>query len=111
MRSLFLSESVHVSNVCIHDYSIHETASQPQMKERRAQHRRRVLKRGTITFNKGYGCFGCQIRNMTDQGVMIEMGETSGVPTQFLFKSDDEAFVPARAVWRSANRMGIVFDG
>ena len=34
--------------------------------EKRAAHRRRVLKAGTILFNKGYASYGCQIRNLND---------------------------------------------
>lgn len=77
--------------------------------EKRGEHRRRVLKTGVMLFNKGYASYGCRVRNLTDKGAMVEMGETSGVPTEFDFRLDGKNSVPASVIWRTADRMGIQF--
>lgn len=77
--------------------------------EKRGFHRRRVLKSGTLQFNKGYTTFGCRIKNLTDSGAMVEMGETTGVPHSFNFAMDGVATVPATIIWRTSSRMGIKF--
>ncbi len=77
--------------------------------EKRSEHRRRVLKSGTLYFNRGFNSFGCRIRNLTDSGAMIEMGETTGVPHQVDFQSDGIGPVKADIIWRTQNRMGLQF--
>jgi len=78
--------------------------------EKRACHRRRVLKTGEIRFNNGYASFGCQVRNMHEHGVMVEMGETTGIPHQFDLDIDGVGSVSARMIWRTYNRIGIEFS-
>lgn len=77
--------------------------------EKRSEHRRRVLKSGVMLFNKGYASYGCRVRNLTDNGAMVEMGETAGVPSEFDFRMDDRKSVPAHVVWRTSDKMGIQF--
>ncbi len=80
------------------------------LKEKRSVHRRRVLKSGVMLFNKGYASYGCRVRNLTEQGAMVEMGETAGVPSEFDFRMDGKNAVPAHVVWRTNDRLGIQFS-
>ncbi|MEM9330564.1 MAG: PilZ domain-containing protein [Pseudomonadota bacterium] len=89
--------------------SVSNTACEAEFSEKRGEHRRRVLKSGTFLFNKGYASYDCTIRNLTDTGAMVEMGETTGIPQQFDFRMDNETPVPARLVWRTNSRIGIQF--
>ena len=77
--------------------------------EQRGLRRRRVLKRGLIDFNNGYSRFSCVVKNLTDSGAMLEMGETTGMPSRVGFQMDDLKPANAEIVWRSANRIGIRF--
>lgn len=77
--------------------------------EKRCEHRRRALKTGTLIFNKGYASYGCTIRNMNDAGVMVEMGETTGIPQEFKFRMDDSTLIDAQMIWRTKDRIGIQF--
>lgn len=78
--------------------------------EKRRLHRRRVLKSGTITLSKGFSRFSCRVRNLTDFGVMLEMGETTGIPQEIDFEMDGGASMLARVVWRTQDRMGLSFE-
>lgn len=78
--------------------------------EKRACHRRRVLKGATVRFNKGYGSYGCRVRNLTEGGALLEMGETTGLPHHFEFQLDGAPSVPAEIVWRTAQKIGIKYS-
>ncbi len=79
--------------------------------ERRAEHRRRVLKGGSILFNKGYGALGCKVRNLNDQGALLELGETTGMPQSFDFQvTGEKKTKSASIIWRDLNRIGVRFD-
>ena len=78
--------------------------------EKRAEHRQRVLKPGTLLFNKGYASFACTIRNLNEGGAMVEMGETTGIPHEFDFRMDGKNTIPSSMVWRTRNRIGIKFE-
>ena len=78
--------------------------------EKRAERRRKVLKGGTILFNKGYASFGCRIRNLTEHGAMVEMETTGGIPSEFEFRvSNVSKPVTANIIWREPTRMGLQF--
>lgn len=92
------------------DQNAHNTLPDTaQSQEKRSEHRRRVLKSGVMLFNKGYASYGCRIKNLTEKGAMVEMGETAGVPSEFDFRMDGKSAIPANVVWRTADRMGIQF--
>lgn len=89
------------------DMSQNETA-RPEL---RAMHRNRVLKGGTVYFNKGYASFQCKVRNMNEKGALLEFGETHGIPTEFEFKtSSDDVKIPAKMIWKSKSHVGISFS-
>lgn len=78
--------------------------------EKRAEHRRRVLKSGVMLFNKGYASYGCRVRNLSENGAMVEMGDTAGVPSEFDFRMDGKSVIPASIIWRTRERIGIQFN-
>lgn len=88
-----------------------ETGDDTIFNEKRHWQRRRVLKRGTISFNKGYSRFSCVVRNLCGQGALLELGETTGIPHQFSFEMEDIAPIHSKIVWRTSNRIGIQFMG
>lgn len=90
-------------------HSSNDHKQETAFSEKRFEHRRRVLKTGTILFNKGYASYGCQVRNLNDRGAMVEMGETTGIPHEFQFRMDGVNSVPASIVWRTSSRMGLKF--
>ena len=75
--------------------------------EKRVSHRRRVLKGATLNFNNGYGSFECRVRNLTEFGAMLEMGETLGVPNRFELKLDEHHSTVAEIVWRTERKVGV----
>lgn len=78
--------------------------------ERRADHRRRVLKGGNIFFNKGYGAYDCQIRNLSDGGALINMEDSSGLPGVFDFAvSGEDERRSATISWRKRGMAGVKF--
>jgi len=78
--------------------------------ENRSERRRRALKIGTVLFNKGYTSYACRIRNITDNGVMVEMESTGGIPSEFDFRiKDDVKKRSAKIIWREPARMGLRF--
>jgi hypothetical protein len=88
---------------------VNENVPKPDRPERRAVHRRRVFKGAVLTFN-GLGAFEGVVRNQTEQGALLALGDTAGVPASFdLAISLDEATRPAQVRWRSLNAIGVEF--
>jgi hypothetical protein len=80
------------------------------MDERRAVPRLRVLKAGTIAFNHGAG-ISCRVRNLSAAGACLEVTSPIGIPDRFVLAIDGEpALRPSRMVWRTENRIGVVFE-
>lgn len=78
--------------------------------ERRAWRRQRVLKGGTLRFNKGYGALECRVRDLSEGGARLLFGDTAAVPSTFQFRvSDEKSFRDATVRWRSMTDMGIAF--
>lgn len=81
----------------------------PIMEERRSNQRHRVLKAGTISFERG-GTIDCQVRNLSDHGACLEVASPVGIPETFtLAIPKDSIRRPARVKWRKASRIGIAF--
>lgn len=79
--------------------------------ERRGAPRRRMLKGGTLSFNKGYGALECVVRNVSERGALLAFGETSAVPAAFdLAIKGEGAARPAHVRWRSMTAVGVSFD-
>ena len=78
--------------------------------EQRSTRRRRVLKTGNIHFNKGYNAYSCRVKNITDDGVMVEMEDSSGLPGRFDFIiGGEDKTREATVCWRTQGKAGIRF--
>jgi PilZ domain len=76
--------------------------------ERRAEHRHRVLRAGTIKFDGGW--INCMARDMSSTGAMLNVTSSAGIPDYFtLILSPDGRHIPCRVMWRQQIRVGIVF--
>jgi hypothetical protein len=78
------------------------------MEDRRAKHRQRVFKAGTIEFD-GSGV-DCTIRNMSPTGAALDVATPIGIPHEITLNimSRDER-QSCRIVWRKEKRIGVVF--
>jgi PilZ domain-containing protein len=86
-----------------------DNAPKPDRPERRSAHRHRVLKGAVLTFNS-LGAFEGVVRNQSERGAMLALGDTAGVPASFdLAISLDETTRPAQVRWRSMNAVGVEF--
>ncbi len=80
------------------------------MEERRKVQRHRVLKRGSIAFNRAGG-IDCHIRNVSPIGACLEVASQIGIPDAFLLVIDHDHFrCPCHVVWRTPTRVGVEFD-
>jgi hypothetical protein len=80
------------------------------MLERRKAARHRVLKTGTITFNRAGG-ISCMVRNISGAGACLEVESPIGIPDDFTLLVDiDHLRRPCRVSWRKDKRIGVVFD-
>lgn len=78
--------------------------------ERRSQTRQRVLKGGTLTFNRGYGALECVVRNLSARGARLAFGDTAAVPPRFVLKiSADGPARPVHVRWRTMTDIGVEF--
>jgi hypothetical protein len=76
--------------------------------EKRAEHRRKMLKGGTLYFNKGYSSLECVLRDISSAGARIQMGETFGMPSRVLLKlSGEETRYEATVRWRNSRNIGL----
>lgn len=78
--------------------------------ERRATVRQRVFKGATLTYNRGFGALECTVRNQSDSGARLSLGETIGLPPQFELTIAGEQPRSARVIWRSMIAAGVAFD-
>lgn len=79
---------------------------------RRIDHRARTFKGGRIVYNGGYAAADCTVRNLSEGGAMIEIGQVFGIPSEFiLYINPDRDGRPCRVAWRSGTRMGVTFTG
>lgn len=80
------------------------------MLERRKTSRHRILKPGTIAFNRGGG-ISCMVRNISEAGACLEVASPLGIPDDFtLVIESDHVQRPCRVAWRREKRIGITFN-
>jgi hypothetical protein len=77
--------------------------------ERRAMPRRRVLKGGVLSFNRGYGALECVVRNESAGGALLSFGETSAVPAAFDLTVKGAEARRAQVRWRGMTLVGVAF--
>jgi hypothetical protein len=82
---------------------------QPADKRRALRHR--TLKGALIAFKDGAFTFDCVVRNLSAVGANLSVATTDGIPKHFELHFDDRS--PGQiceVVWRSENRMGVLFE-
>ena len=80
------------------------------MLERRDSTRHRVLKAGTIAFNRA-GVISCRVRNISETGACLEVESPVGIPDQFtLLIENDHLHRPCHVSWRKEKRIGVTFE-
>jgi hypothetical protein len=78
------------------------------MGEMRLQQRRRVLKAGKILFANGACTLDCTIRNITDEGAMLQVEHSVSVPDSFqLYEPGRQMLHEARVVRRASHLIGV----
>jgi hypothetical protein len=79
------------------------------MNERRSSPRHRVLKAGTIEFNRAGGV-SCTVRNLSATGACLEVESPLGIPESFdLMIASGQIINHCKVVWRSVHRLGVAF--
>jgi hypothetical protein len=81
---------------------------EPRQNEQRQEQRSRVLKGGTLSFNRGYGALECVVRNVSAHGAKLSFGETGAVPQQFSLRiGPDGEWRQAEVRWRGMTEVGV----
>jgi hypothetical protein len=79
------------------------------MDEKRNIQRHRILKSGTISFNRGGG-IDCMVRNLSTTGACLEVASPLGIPDDFnLIIVGDHDHHPCHVAWRSEKGIGVAF--
>jgi hypothetical protein len=77
--------------------------------QQRARPRRRVLKGGKIVFHKGYSVIDCLVRDLSEAGARLKLGDVVGVPAEFILRVAGAPDRACRVIWRSAEEIGVEF--
>lgn len=78
--------------------------------ERRRAPRQRTLLGGVVMFNGRRSTLDCAIRNLSDDGALMMLSDAVALPQAFEIEIPSrQRQYAARAVWRSGERIGIVF--
>ena len=77
--------------------------------ERRAAIRQRVFKGAVLSFNRGFSTFECVVKNLSDGGARLNLGDTFPVPSECTLRFADKVQRPVSVRWRSATGIGVQF--
>jgi hypothetical protein len=78
------------------------------MDESRRAVPRRVLKSGTIEFDRG--AYSCAVRNLSEAGAALDVPCAVAIPHEFrLIMDTDQLNRHCRVIWRKQNRLGVAF--
>jgi hypothetical protein len=80
-----------------------------QVKTSRACIRQRRLKEARIVFNGRKSVLSCLVRDVSDSGFRIKIGEPFRVPDIFELSMPGRAARPARKVWIGTDELGAAF--
>jgi hypothetical protein len=79
------------------------------MTENRTAPRRKVFKRGSITFSGA--AFDCTVRNLSSQGAGLDVASPLGLPSSFTLVIESDQFIRrCHPVWSRERRVGVAFD-
>ncbi len=79
--------------------------------EQRRSKRKRVIKRGQVSFGFSGSTVDCLIIDESSYGVMVETAVPMAVPEQVTIIIDGRATFPAIRRWSMGNRLGLEFIG
>ena len=79
------------------------------MDEKRKLPRMHRLKEGRIYFNDRKSIMSCIVRDVSEAGARVTVGEPYLLPAEFEFVIHGSPARPARKVWVKQNEMGIEF--
>ena len=78
--------------------------------ERRRSPRQRTFLGGVVGFNGRRSTLDCMVRNLSDDGALMILSDAIALPQAFdLEIPTRQRQYPARVIWRSGERIGIVF--
>lgn len=79
------------------------------MEEKRASPRKRVLKGARIVMNDGFSTLDCRVRNLSEDGALLQVASVVGVPDSFdLLLSDGHRF-KCHVTRRAGEELGVQF--
>jgi hypothetical protein len=83
-----------------------------EMNERRSASRKKSFLQGRIFYNHGRNSIDCLVRDFSEQGARLKFPGAVATPdvVELHIPNKDETF-RATVQWRSADEMGVVFDG
>lgn len=84
--------------------------SAPPPAERRPKRRNRVLLGGIISFADGAHSFNCSIRDITDTGARIAIGDQNVPFSFYLINIRDRLVHDAQVIWNSGVEIGVAFN-
>jgi len=79
------------------------------MDNKREDTRQRRLKEGRIIFNGRKSVMSCIVRDASNSGARITVGEPYLVPHEFEFATKPGEYRSARKIWIRQNEMGLQF--
>ena len=76
--------------------------------EKRAGRRQRVLKGARLIFNGGQSVADAVIRDISETGVRLRLGETLGIPRELeMAVAGETERRPVQVVWRTHSELGV----
>src|SRR4051794_25722076 len=80
------------------------------MKERRTQSRQKSFLQGRIHFNNRRSSIDCLVRDFSEQGAKLKVGETVAIPDvlELHIPNRDESY-RAKVQWRTGDEVGVIF--
>ena len=82
----------------------------PPPAERRPKTRKRVLLTGIVAYANGAHSFHCTIRNLSETGARLAVGNNAQFPSDFfLINIRDRVAYEAKLVWNRGNEIGVTF--
>jgi len=76
--------------------------------EQRTSQRHPRLKAGGIVFNGFGSVIDCTVRNISDGGACLIVGNSVMIPTNFRLRAEGE-YRHCAVTWRRSNRLGVKF--
>ena len=82
----------------------------PPPAERRPKGRKRVLLTGIVAYANGAHSFHCTIRNLSETGARLAVGNNAQFPSDFyLINIRDRVVYDAKLVWNRGPEIGVTF--